>query len=404
MITTTSCGGLPGIDVPGTGRGPRPRDLLHTGTLLLTGVTPGQSVTLRGHRAMWGGQPARTLAELVVDADASALVGAGGAGFPFARKLESLARARVPLVIVNGSEGESASGKDAALLSHVPHLVLDGACAAAGALGARRIVVRVGQGRPDLAETLGAAIAQRGEDVRIEVSVGPASFIAGEASAVIQSVAGGPALPAELGRPPRAAGGLPWRRGHVLLSNVETFARLALAARGIRRTSCLASASGAVARPGVVELNDTATMADLAAAAGGVAGRPTIVITGGWQGRWIPWDATSGATRLTRQAVARAGGRWGAGAFVWLPEDVPPAVALASIAWELAAATAGQCGPCRHGLPEIAGLIEQAARTGEGRDAIEQVMAQVDGRGMCAHPSATASALRSALELIGRGP
>ena len=130
------------------------------------------------------------------------VVGAGGAAFPTDRKLASLAGSRVSHVIVNGAEGETASGKDGVLLGHVPHLVLDGAVTAARALGAPRIIVRISADRPDLAISLAHALAERRDAVPIELSIGPATFVAGEATAVIRAITGGPALPADLGRPP----------------------------------------------------------------------------------------------------------------------------------------------------------------------------------------------------------
>ncbi len=404
MIAGTRGPGLPGIAVPGRPAGARPRELLGTGTLLLSAVTPGTPSGSRQHRAVWGAQPLLPLAELVDQAGAAGVLGAGGAGFPLARKLESLTASRVRAVIVNGSEGEPSSGKDAVLLRHVPHLVLDGAHAAAVALGAPRVVVRVAEGRPEVVAALRAAIAERAPRPSIEVSIGPESYIAGEGSAVIRSTMGGPALPADLGRPPRAPGRLPMLRRHVLLSNVETFARLAVASRGVRDGSALVSASGAVARPGVAELDPTSTAADLADVAGGLVGEPTVLITGGWQGRWLRWDARTAATPLSREGLASIGGRWGAGALVWLPADVPPTDALAAVARELAGATAGQCGPCRQGLSELATRLARAGATREGREDIEVVMAQVEGRGLCSHPSATVAALRSAMDLVGDRP
>jgi NADH:ubiquinone oxidoreductase subunit F (NADH-binding) len=329
------------------------------------------------------------------------VVGAGGAAFPTDRKLSSLAGTRVSHVIVNGAEGETASGKDGVLLGHVPHLVLDGALTAARALGAPRIVVRISADRPDLAISLAIALAERRDGLPIEVSVGPATFIAGEATAVIRAITGGPARPADLGRPPSIRGGVARRRRHVMLSNAETFARMALAARGIGGRSALASASGAVHSPGVVELADGSTLADLAAAAGGLVGAPRVLITGGWHGRWVRWDGLTAGTELTRDALSELGGRWGAGALVWIPEDLPAWDALAAIAGELAEGTAGQCGPCWRGLPAVAGVIAGAADGSSRRDEIEGLMAQVDGRGICAHPSAAVAALRSALDLIG---
>ena len=64
-------------------------------------------------------------------------------------------------MLVNGAEGEPASGKDRALLHAVPHLVLDGAVLAAEAVGAREVVIAVAP-RPALEQqALAAAIAER---------------------------------------------------------------------------------------------------------------------------------------------------------------------------------------------------------------------------------------------------
>ena len=394
--------GLPGLALPGRLPGRLPRELLAPGTLLLAGVEPGRPMTLAEHVRYWGPAPRLGSDELVAQVAAHEVVGAGGAAFPTERKLASLVGSNVSHVIVNGAEGEAASGKDGVLLGHVPHLVLDGAVTAAQALGAPRIVVRISADRPDLEMSLSIALGQRHDRLPIELSIGPATFVAGEATAVIRSVMGGPALPGALGRPPSIRIGVARRRSHVLLSNVETFARMALAARGAPGRSALASASGAVGHPGVVELSDTSTLADLAGAAGGLVGTPRLLIAGGWHGRWVPWDGLTSATELTRDALTELGGRWGAGAFVWVPEDLPEWAALSGIARELAAGTAGQCGPCWRGLPALAHAIDGATDAAVGRAEIEALMAQVEGRGICAHPSAAVAALRSALDLIGR--
>ena len=392
--------GLPGLALPGRLPGQLPRELLAPGTLLLAGVEPGRPVNGREHQRRWGSAPASGIEELIARVAANEVVGAGGAAFPTDRKLASLAGTRVSHVIVNGAEGETASGKDGVLLGHVPHLVLDGAVTAARALGASRIIVRISADRPDLATSLAVVLAERRDGLPIELSIGPASFVAGEATAVIRAVTGGPALPADLGRPPSIRTGVARRHSHVLLSNAETFARMALAARDITGRSALASASGAVRDPGVVELPDTSTLADLAEAAGGLVGAPEVLITGGWHGRWVPWDGLTAGMELTRDALAELGGRWGAGAFVWIPEDLPAWDALAGVARELAEGTAGQCGPCWRGLPALAGAIADVGGGMSRRAEVEGLMAQVDGRGICAHPSAAVAAVRSALDLI----
>jgi NADH:ubiquinone oxidoreductase subunit F (NADH-binding) len=393
--------GLPGLALPGRLPGRLPRELLAPGILLLSGVEPGRPVNLADHQRQWGCDPSLGLHDLIARVEAAEVVGAGGAAFPTDRKLASLAGSRVSHVIINGAEGETASGKDGVLLGHVPHLVLDGAVTTARALGAPRIIVRISADRPDLAISLRIALAERRDAVPIELSVGPATFVAGEATAVIRAITGGPSLPADLGRPPSIRTGVARRRTHVMLSNTETFARLALASRGVAGRSALASASGAVRDPGVVELPDTSTLSDLAAAAGGLVGSPEVLITGGWHGRWVPWDGLTAATELGRDALSELGGRWGAGAFVWIPEDLPAWDALAGVARELAEGTAGQCGPCWRGLPALADAVGGAADVTGRRAELEGLMRQVDGRGICAHPSAAVAALRSALDLIG---
>jgi NADH:ubiquinone oxidoreductase subunit F (NADH-binding) len=54
----------------------------------------------------------------------------------------------------------------------------------------------------------------------------------------------------------------------------------------------------------------------------------------------------------------------------------------------LAGESAGQCGPCRFGLPAIAGQVERLA-DGYGADLglLRRWLGQVDGRGGCAHPT-----------------
>ena len=153
-------------------------------------------------------------------------------------------------VIVNGSEGESASGKDTVLLTHVPHLVLDAAVMTARALDTRSVVVRIPAARSAVIDVVRAAIDERDDrGIRVSVSPGEDTFIAGEASAVISSLQGGAAGARHARQTPTMRSGL--RSRPVLLSNVETFARLAVAVRGHWDSSSLLTVSGAVTESGV---------------------------------------------------------------------------------------------------------------------------------------------------------
>jgi NADH:ubiquinone oxidoreductase subunit F (NADH-binding) len=352
----------------------------------------GDQVNLALHRHLWSEQPNLPLQALAAAAQAADLRGFGGAGFPMHRKLESMAGRRVSAVVVNGSEGEETSAKDGQLLCHVPHLVLDGAAAVAAANGCRRVIVQVTADRPQVTAAVTRAVAER-RDPRITWSVEPVAdrFVAGEASAIIQRISGNAAVPRDLGKPPRDPGRR-IRPAHVFVSNVETFARLALASRGHRMTTALVTVSGAVAAPGVYEVPQSWTIAELGAAAGAIT-EPDLLITGGWHGAWAPYRAVAN-TPLERDRLAAAGARWGAGAIVWLPTDVRPQQVLARITQWLAAQSAGQCGPCVAGLPALADAVAAGSVTHH--------LADVDGRGLCAHPTATVAAVRSALDAMAR--
>lgn len=387
-LDTSPAALLPGIPVAGLPAAPAPHRLLAPGTLLLAGVTPGWSVRTQQHQQMWGPLPRIDAEELTAAADRAGLVGAGGAGFPTARKLASMAGTRPGPVIVNGSEGESASGKDTILLTHVPHLVLDGAVAAARALGTRRVLVRIPATRSHVIDMVAAAIEERRDrDVRISVSPGTDTFIAGEASAVISSLQGGPAQPMPLPKPPTMRAGL--RTRPVLLSNVETFARLALAARGYTATSSLVTVSGAVVDAGVIEVDPQTPLGHLLRFAGADTDLAAI-ITGGWHGSWLPATDDVLATPANRAALRARGAHWGAGALIAIPHDPCPAEVLEAITDHLVGEGAKQCGPC------ILGLDAARDDVRSGRTVIDRV----GGRGLCAHPTATIAALRSGQDLL----
>ena len=195
------------------------------GPALLAGIEHGPS--LAAHRRQYGDLPAAGPRRPARPGGRVRLRGRGGAAFPFATKLEALRRGvGGRCCVVNLSEGEPASSKDAALALTRPHLVIDGAVAAARALRARELhVVLPGDRRPPpprcaprLAERddpVPRALARRGTAVRRRPGQGGASSCS----------RAGPNLPVtELeARGGRRAPGRP-----TLLSNAETWARLGL--------------------------------------------------------------------------------------------------------------------------------------------------------------------------------
>ncbi|WP_250033130.1 NADH-ubiquinone oxidoreductase-F iron-sulfur binding region domain-containing protein [Paractinoplanes maris] len=369
---------------------------------LLAGTHDGR---LDSHLAQHGRLPVLDAAQVIGLARDAGLTGRGGAGFPVWRKLSAVAAAgRPPVVIANGAEGEPASGKDRALLTYAPNLVLDGLQLAA--LGAQSAVLYVPAAAHRPLQTLIDARRRAGLDrVPVRLVAAPDAFVAGEETAAAAAVAGRGAVPADkLVRITESGpGGSP-----TLVQNVETLAHLAMIARygpGWFRAAgtadepgtFLATISGAVASPGVVEAGYGVALGDLISAAGGATSALSAVLVGGYHGGWVPAAA---ALPVSRAALTAYGASPGAGVIVALPRHACGLMETARIAGYLADQAAGQCGPCVNGLPRLAStltdLAHRRARPGLPAE-VDRLARLVTGRGACRHPDGTARLILSAM-------
>jgi NADH:ubiquinone oxidoreductase subunit F (NADH-binding) len=380
---------------------------------LLDGIRrDGRPVSFAEHCDRYGALPlelsAAALRERVA---ASGLTGRGGAAFPTAAKLEAVTRPRSrPVVVANGAEGEPPSGKDKVLLGYLPQLVLDGAVLAARAVGAKRAIVATTSA---MHARLKQALAERhdGAGVDIQAALVPDTFVAGEETALVNALNGGPALPTFV--PPR-----PYERGvggaPTLVLNVETLAQIALIARygapWFRRSgtpdepgTALVTVSGAVREPGVYEVELGSPLAGLLEQA---RADPTAqaYLVGGLFGTWVSRD-DAGGVRLSDADLERVGAALGARAIVVLPRDACGVVETARIAGYLAGQSAGQCGPCVHGLAAIADSLAQLVNRGRGtpdHGLLRRRLAQIAGRGACRHPDGAVGLVSSALRVFAQ--
>ncbi|MGK4578911.1 NADH-ubiquinone oxidoreductase-F iron-sulfur binding region domain-containing protein [Kitasatospora sp. HPMI-4] len=389
----------------------------HLGTARLTaGLDRLQRLDLAAHTRVHGPLPHATRDALMALADGIDLRGRGGAGFPFARKaraaLAGADRTGAPLVVVvNGTEGEPPSAKDRMLLARLPHLVLDGACLAAAAFGAEELVIGVAAGGPGEVSIPAALAERRDLPCPARTVCLPERFVSGQAGALIRGVNGLPAVPPPL-KARAADGGTGGVRGRpTLLSNAETWAQLALAARLGPDAYAAAGTAGepgtlllTVNRPEaeqlVVEAPVGSRLGTVLAGCGAAPG--TGVLVGGYHGAWLrPRDAVDAP--LSRAGLAELGGTLGAGAIVPLPADTCPLGEVARVAAWLAAESAGQCGPCKRGLPDAAealGALAAGAADPAAAEAARYALAAAQGRGACAHPDGTARFVLSALDVF----
>jgi NADH:ubiquinone oxidoreductase subunit F (NADH-binding) len=358
----------------------------------------------------------RTEAErgaVVAMLEASGLRGRGGAGFPVGTKWRTVAiqgqAARGAAVLVNAAEGEPASAKDRLLLELRPQLVLDGAVLGARVVGASEIVLYVGREMKRARQALEEALHERRsahlKEPKMRVIQAPDRYVAGEESAAVHRVNGGSAKPTFV--PPR-----PFERGirglPTLVQNVESLAHAALIARfgeGWFRSAGTSTSPGSclltLRSANVVRVREAefgSTIGQLLAGLS-LTEAPQAVLLGGYFGAWLTWRLAADLP-LDYGALRTAGAALGCGVVMALPRDRCGLAEAARILSYLADETAGQCGPCVHGLHAMADLMWRLAFERASRSNVDQLRRwseQVRGRGACRHPDGAVGMLRSCL-------
>ncbi len=345
-----------------------------------------------------GYQPLNDVEHLLGEVDLSGLLGRGGAAFPLAVKVRTVRdngrRSGGAIVIANGEEGEPASIKDRWLLRHRPHLVLDGLRLAARMVDAARVHVYVSDRRA--AEAVETALAELDSTVlnglAISIVAVEPSYVAGEETAAVRVLNGGPAKPTD--KPPRpfeeGVAGLP-----TLVSNVETLANLPFlhrnGAEAFRQygTSTspgtfLATITGAGRPPALYEIPHGVAFTDLLGVHGVPADQVRGVLMGGYFAGLVNRDMLDAT--LDHDSLRRLNSGLGCGAIAILTDDCPVAVAASVMAY-YDRENAGQCGSCFNGTAAMSAVTE-ALRDGLATDEdlarLERWSVVLRGRGACA--------------------
>jgi NADH:ubiquinone oxidoreductase subunit F (NADH-binding) len=362
----------------------------------------GEEAKYRAHTAAYGALHTSGIGEeLIGELDRSGLTGRGGAGFAVARKFGAMHSRRGHLwpssavVIANGAEGEPRSLKDETLLRHAPHLVIDGLLAAGAAVNAAKLYLYATAAS---LEPVRHAIAERRDAHRIRLVEAPDTFVSGEASAVVNAIATGTALPTDRVQRLTASG---LKQKPTLVHNVETLAHVALIARfgsdwfrsvgtpqepGTR----LVTISGAVPQDRVLEVAGDARVLDIVTAVGAIPASIAAVLVGGYHGAWLTPEHLG--VGLSKDGLAPYGAQPGAGILYVLDVHKCGLRFSAEVTRYLANESAGQCGPCKFGLPEMATLLERIAsgdRDPSLAHELREVGQSVLGRGSCHHPNGT---------------
>jgi NADH-quinone oxidoreductase subunit F len=363
------------------------------------------------------------------------LMGRGGAAFPTHIKWDAVVAnpARPHYVICNADESEPGTFKDRVLMEADPYALVEALTIMGYACGAERGYIYI-RGEYPLAEArLSHAVATArdygflGDDVMgegfafdIEVRRGAGAYIAGEETALINSLEGKRAEPRNKPPFPAQSGlfGKPTAVNNVetLLSVLEilrvggpAFAAVGTEASTGTRLFCL---SGRVARPGLYEHEFGATLRDVIDGAGGVrGGRPLrAVLLGGAAGVFVGPSALD--MPLTFEGARAAGATLGSGVVLVLDDTVDVTPLLRRITQFFRDESCGQCVPCRVGTvrqEELVGRLAGGAPLGSVATEL-QLLSDIGyvtrDASICGLGQTALSAVQSAVKLglLGSGP
>ena len=344
-------------------------------------------------------------AQVLREVATAGLRGRGGSGFPAAQKWAALREVDDPgprYVVANGDEGDPGSFADRLLMERDPGRVLEGLALAGLACGATQAFVYVRSEYPRARVSLERAVAAArsaghlgrdvhgsGVDLDVEVVSGHGSYVAGEETSLLRSMAG-------LRGTVRVRPPFPTRRGFLgrptAVNNVETlaavpalldsggaaYARLGQAPETGTLLVCLTER---FARPGVYEVELGTPLRTVVEDHGGGL-KPGADLralqVGGPLGGFLAPDRLD--LPLLESALTEAGVSLGHGSLVAIDGSVSHAELLTHL-WRFAAAeSCGACTPCREGTrrgaadpsasshdPALLDLMSQASLCAFGR-------------------------------------
>ena len=425
------------IESPSNGSlGPQPR----AGLRLLRRVGVVDPRSLGDHRAHGGYEALRVAIDLgpegvIREVKDSKLLGRGGAAFPTGVKWEAVAKqpVRPHYFVCNADESEPGTFKDRVVMEGDPFALVEALTIAGFATGSERGYLYVRGEYPRATEMLSNAIDQAqahgflGPDVMgggfsfdIELRRGAGAYIAGEETAMFNSIEG--KRPEPRNKPPfpvtHGLFGKPTGINNVeTLINVLEILRMggpSYAATGTpdstgTRLFCL---SGCVDRPGLYEVECGTPLRDLLELSGGVRrGRELqAILLGGAAGGFITPDQLD--LPLSFEGARDAGVTLGSGVVLVFDDSVDLVDIVLRIAAFFRDESCGQCVPCRVGTVRqeeaLRRLVDVAENGSRERDLLllDEIAQVMRDASICGLGQTAASAVQSAvkqLHVLDRG-
>ncbi len=357
----------------------------------------------------------------------SGLRGRGGAAFKTGIKWSFLVRALGPpkYILCNCEEGDPGAYNDKGILESDPHTLLEGMCIAGYATGASNGIVFIRHGHDGPIDRTERAIEQAYEvgllgtnilgsefSFDIEVSLTGDSYVAGEETALMESIEGKRSMPRS--RPPFPAAVGVWSKP----SNINNVKTLAYAPEIVSRGgewfssigvnestgTAIICLSGNITYPGLYEVPMGITLAQVIDDIGG--GVPEgkklkLLQTGGPLGGVL--DADSLSIHLDFEEMKEAGAILGSGGIIIADDDACAVdltrVLVAFCQYE----SCGKCFPCRLGMTHLLEFVERIGRL-EGRPEDLELMHSVgetmQAGSLCGHGQLGFNPISSALKFF----
>ena len=360
------------------------------------------------NRALQSMEPPEVLEEIKT----SGLRGRGGAAFPTGVKLSFLVGSPGPpkYILCNCEEGDPGAVNDKGILESDPHTLLEGLILSGYATGASNGIVFVRHGHDGPIDSMDEAIRQAydrgllGQNIldsefsfEVEISLTGESYVAGEETALMESIEGKRAMPRF--RPPFPAAFGVWGKPSNI-NNVKTLSYLPeivakggewFSSIGVNRSTgtAILCLNGQISRPGLYEVPMGLTLGQVIDDIGG--GVPNgkklkLLQTGGPLGGVLGPDAMD--ITLDFEAMAEAGAILGSGGIIIADEDTC-AVDLTRVLVSFCQyESCGKCFPCRLGMTHLMEIVERITKF-EGRPGDLELMRQIGGNmqaaSLCGH-------------------
>jgi len=363
--------------------------------------------------------------DILAEVKAANLRGRGGAGFPAGVKWGFVPKEtdKPKYLCVNADEGEPGTFKDKYIMSHNPHLLLEGIIITAYCVGIHHAFIYIRGEYEMIAQRLEKAIAEAKKkgflgqnilhsqfDLEVIVHRGAGAYICGEETALLESLEGKrghprlkPPFPASVGlfncptviNNVETIANVPF----IILKGAEWFTRVGLPKDGGTR---IFGVSGPVKKPGIYELPLGTSLKELIFTyAGGMREGKKLkaVIPGGLSAPILTAEEID--ITLDFESLVNAGSMLGSGAVIVIDQETSMLDVLRVVSKFYAHESCGQCTPCRIGVSWINKIVNRMAQGGGQPDDLETIArlaAAIKGKTLCPLGDAAAMPILAIVE------